>query len=750
MTSSSVVGHVSSIMVFVLLLLSPAAADIYLHNPAGSNNRNRERSANRNNANRLFDSQNNGKGGYAWQGDRTVAGKPDPMNYYVGSELKLEWTAQHGCGSDPTTGCQVIVQYACEDTMPGLRDGYPTGGLVDADNNNTGWQTRDFLRNEGGNNANGGQGTETISEQTKDDLEYGMHESFEYYRACQNRQRNKGLFTADQNLNGNGADKTRQNPNGQRHGFECPEERDYFPYWAPTPWRDAVFLVGDAKKECEHLKRNSRNVKGVQWCQMNDEQRQGAQDGKAPISEAPCTNAGGTWVEAPAWGTSAPHCFEHAQSRQNYLGDVNPNSIGGESGAIEGFGSSSAGFVWKIPGDAIPEDADSTLCVLRARYNITTAAFPRLADMAFRGSTPLPLDSSHNCKQGQGLCADGPADLAGGAAPLYQRPYVQAFTPGVDPELGIALNTNQSGRTFQDRSYVFKISRRPPTVDEDQRIVNVNVRGKRGNIVQAFPAVEYDFVPSELHVAEGAALHIQWTGSDFNPSNGPNNGEGWRFSDRSNFVQVAAPNVHFPLPATDMAAGGGPGSAVKLAAATPAGNFFFDAEDAARRFALLGQTGCGVYEDGTNNEQNAPDNCGKLNAAPAHFDGGIFHLSSDHKDRTYSFVSTRNNNFSNRGQKFTLTVHSEWSTWEIVRLVMGILLVLTLCGAVIWFGRQYFWAEKKGLPTSQKDLAKGKSKITASGMMRKKKTKAKKSNDRARQGSGGNNQSDSIKLLSLA
>ena len=38
-------------------LSSLALADVYMHNPRGSNNRLNERSANRANANRMFDSQ---------------------------------------------------------------------------------------------------------------------------------------------------------------------------------------------------------------------------------------------------------------------------------------------------------------------------------------------------------------------------------------------------------------------------------------------------------------------------------------------------------------------------------------------------------------------------------------------------------------------------------------------------------------------------------------------------------------------
>ena len=40
-----------------------------------------------------------------------------------------------------------------------------------------------------------------------------------------------GLFTASMRVQGSTAIYTRQNPNGYRSGFECPEERDYYPHW---------------------------------------------------------------------------------------------------------------------------------------------------------------------------------------------------------------------------------------------------------------------------------------------------------------------------------------------------------------------------------------------------------------------------------------------------------------------------------------------------------------------------------------
>lgn len=602
-----------------------------------------------------------------------------------------------------------MVQWACEDTLPNLRDGYPSGGSTAADGNNGDYDPP-YLRAQFNNNGQNSAGTNTISQNTKDDTEFGQHESFELYNElCVNTERNNGLFTADQTLNQQDARATRQNPNGNRNGFECAEERDYYPYWNPTPWRDLGVLTSNAEW-CDYLTSDSENNVDRYMCINSNENN-------APINAQECQASGGQWVNTGNFGLDSPVCHVHSASRQNHLGnsDPLPNEMAQLDTKDLGGGTAST-FVFEMPsvgthnGAHVPNlqsndnpyansatscaNADECLCVLRVRYNISTADYNSVG--AYTGASSF-TDSAINCQgvqQGQQNNVDDAATgqnanencyntLENGNRPLYNRPYVQAFNSD-EAKLSIALNTDQSGRTFQDRTHVFKIAKRPSGVANTASIWNVNTRGRRGNIVQSYPAVEYGFYPSEITVAQGDMIHFQFHGSDFNAARNPNNGEGWQYSDRSNLVQMESMNYQFPM---DWSTGS---------------NQFFKSYDQAVQFALLDSKqnlqaeneDCEEFEAGDDNENNDPTNCGKLNYASATWqpsantDGsgatGLF--SVDHDREKYYFVSTRNNNFSNRSQKFMVQV-TGLKEWEIA--VISISVVMAVLAPI---GGFLFWA----------------------------------------------------------
>jgi len=168
-----------------------------------------EGGGNRNNNNRLMDTQNNAKGGYGYGG--SANNQAAALNYMVGSELSTMWTSQHSCGSE-NSECQIVIQAMCNsaaatpDGVPGTDTGAGEGPIRDGTDNGT-------------------------PDPNNPDANTGLHEPASFYADCDARARNGGLYTADQNMNNNnGARATRQNPNGNRSGQECPEERDYYPH----------------------------------------------------------------------------------------------------------------------------------------------------------------------------------------------------------------------------------------------------------------------------------------------------------------------------------------------------------------------------------------------------------------------------------------------------------------------------------------------------------------------------------------
>jgi len=260
---------------------------------------------------------------------------------------------------------------------------------------------------------------------------------------------------------------------------------------------------------------------------------------------------------------------------------------------------------------------------LRIRYNITTGDYD-----------PWTTDASSN----------------GALAPITEDPY---FNYG-GKNLSLAVNTAQFGRTFQDRSFAFAIKSRPSDVLETTKIYNYNVRGKRGNIVEVYPAVEYDFVPNRLTVRSGDNIHFQWTGGDTNPPG--NEGQGTLGTDRSNLVQMY--NLRENKPRT-------------------LGDTTYFSSSTAMTFAYLDQKGCLTLDQliaahGANNQgaiDEDPLNCAKLNAASRYFDGGLHTVPQT--SGAYYFMSTRNNNYSNRSQKTTIYVTPFLPIWAIVLVCLG-------------------------------------------------------------------------------
>lgn len=644
-------------------------ADQYLHNPCGSNNRLNEQSANRQNANRLFDSQNNNRGGYnvgdngenaftgngghdgSTNGDNNIFNKMyNPtvneaddiqynMMYTQGSIMRMTWTSQHGCGNGKNN-CNMVLQYGCD-----------TEDYTNANFNNLklrGLGTRMQLKNGGNTQTPNNPNNVNNIGQTftgNNGGQRGRHESEEWYYYGSKSKRNEGLFTADQNLKGGTKIYTRQNPNGNRRGLEMPEERDYYPYWGVSPWKDIAWLGNDVDYCNKAIKPESQNVKGKFVCvnkQGNgpdlDNLRTDAVT--AAQTETECDTAGGFWYEYVVEGAKELDCSTLPFTQVNNLGNVDGSARGGQTQA----------YVWEVPriadlkaqgchiyndgvGSARPIQGNNpkfARIVVRTRYNISTMDYD-------------PYETNATSNQNLKL---------GVISPIQQNPTVD--TGAHMQGLKLAINTAQTGRTFQDRSHVILVMEQenaPAAQTAEMNMLNVNVRGKRGNIVQTFPAVEYDFEPNDFEMERDQCVHFQWDGSNTHNNGNPGGdgqtgdaGEGKGGSDRSNIAEVRSMRTSYPVPydkTTDTFFDNSecrwclngqviPPSDAKIVAAS--GGYY------SSEASIAGKTQLNVL----------------LNNAPASFRQGMCCCAK--KEGVYNFISTRNNNFSNRSQKLHIVV----------------------------------------------------------------------------------------------
>lgn len=237
-------------------------------------------------------------------------------------------------------------------------------------------------------------------------------------------------------------------------------------------------------------------------------------------------------------------------------------------------------FIWQMP--KVDEEVD---CILRIRYNITTFQSPN------------------------------------------QLRYIPADNTGLF-------------KVFEDRSHIFTIVPRPDNIEDSAVIQNLNVRGKRGNIVQTYPAVEYDFVPKKLDVSTQNYVHIQWGGSNTHNNKPPggdgqtgDDGQGQTGTDRNNFLEMRSMNHNYPFPYENSKLWKSVEWVWSSSSVVPSEG---TVDDLAVYFATSGYYHCrqGCSKSPSTLAQLSP----QLNNAPASVNGHIIRFT---KSGTYFYVCTR-------------------------------------------------------------------------------------------------------------
>lgn len=524
-------------LLFLPIIPTTIVADLYFNHPAGSNNRLNEDQRAVRNDNRLFDSQNNNRHGYNVQG----------MSWYEKTEIDLQWTVQHGCGPNSNVDCEIILQYSCEDQ---IRNGETTDTIP---------EEQDECQNDDCNT----------------DPRFGMHESFQEWQHCALRSRNKRLFPADRNLrNRHSARHTRQEEAGARYGYECNEERDYYPYWHPTIWKDIVIMT-DHSNRCDYYKKESQNVKDKAYCHVDDEilnyffnKERAQEDAFIPIYADECNewaqsvqqeltdnNISGSieWKNHTSWGIAPPECIENVEHRDNHHGNVNGPYLNS--------------YKWTVPSDIVA-NGNLNSCVFRVRYNMSSIDYE---GWTTNSDHKIRDDEGCMCRNNYGVDLWTKYGMSGADAKRrgfrHLNDPLLRYYPMADMKEKTRLrnpyNTNQLGRVFEDRTHVIGFRQLPADIAQDlqnnptKKIHNLNIIGRLGNYNEVFPNFPYMFLPQYTSAKLGDYLHIQWTGANNQNTGNDHSQVDYRLhreqeiegKDRHNLIQIDSmgdmtPNVN--------------------------------------------------------------------------------------------------------------------------------------------------------------------------------------------------------------
>merc|ERR1712038_660916 len=458
------------------------------------------------------------------------------------------------------------------------------------------------------------------------DKEIGLHESWEFFDRCNNENMEKNKI-------------------GARYGMECEKERENFPYKGAngqgkiSPWVDVAYLTDDLNK-CSEVENNNQAgyFECVEFYEENGVKTDKRKHWSKFQNQADCEANQGQWLE---FFKAAYVLNRDQQECENYKVEALKN------GKTVVWGRE---MNWKdLSEDKLTEEKCLVLPEKVTCRQVPSTRTGYLGDADNSRETPRfqwKLPSFENDKR----CIFRIRYMIKSSDEVINFDNNVVMVNG-DP---LSLAVFPKSTVFEDRSHVFEIVQRNGEISEDLTVHNLVVRGKRGNIVQTYPAVEYDFVPSRLNINKGEAVHVQWTGSNTHRNGNPagdgqagDAGEGRSGTDRHNFIQLVdrKANLVAPFHNHTLVQGSQWVWSSHEMGRTENKNF-----NLALSLATSGYYQCKHDDECTRKFDNTLND--QLDNAPASFGGEIFIPSQG----GFHYKCMRNDNFSNRSQKGTITV----------------------------------------------------------------------------------------------